>query len=172
MSISINPVVRGGSGGFDPAKMASMMATKMMSDLDPNNTGKVTKDQFVSAMTSKGMSSADATKMYDSIDTKGTGSITKSDLESAIKNGNVNPPPGGAQGGPRGAGGPAGPGGGGKSGGASNASTTYAAADTNQDGVVSAQEAAIYALKHASGSTTNSTTTDPSKLGKSVDKMV
>ncbi len=178
MSLSMNPVVRGGSGGFDPAKMASMMASKMMSDLDPTNTGKVTKDQFVAALTSKGMSSADATKMYDAIDTKGTGSFTKSDLEAAIQNGKVKPPSGGAQGGPRGAGGPggaggpAGPGGAGKSGGVSGSSTTYAAADTNQDGVVSAEEAAIYALKHPSAATTNSTTTDPSKLGKNIDEMV
>ena len=171
MPMSISPVVTVSGGGFDPSKMASKLASKMMSDLDPNNTGKVTKDQFVAALTTKGLSSADATKMYDSIDTKGTGSFTKSDLEAAIKNGNVKPPSGGAQGGPRGPGvpgGPAGPGGSGKSGGASSSSTTYAAADTNQDGVVSAQEAAIYALKHPS----NSTTTDPSKLGKNVDKMV
>jgi len=160
--------------------MATKMATKMMSDLDPNNTGKVTKDQFVSALTAKGMSSDDATNMYDSIDTKKTGSIGKSEIEAAIKNGNLQPPSGG----PRGAGGPSGaggPNGSGKSGRASGAggandtsssSTTYAAADTNQDGVVSSQEAAIYALKHPSFSTTESIKTDPSKLGKNVDKLV
>lgn len=169
MSMSISPAGNGSGGGFDPSKMASMMASKMMSDLDPNNTGKVTKDQFISGLTAKGVSSADATKMYDSIDTKKTGSIGKSDIEAAIKNGNLKPPSGAPQGGPRGAGGP---GGAGKSGGASTSSTTYAAADTNQDGVVSAQEAAIYAMKHPSVSTTDSTKTDPSKLGKNVDKMV
>ena len=181
MSMSISPAGNGSGGGFDPSKMASMMASKMMSDLDPSNTGKVTKDQFISGLTTKGVSSADATKMYDSIDTKKTGSIGKSDIEAAIKNGNLKPPSGGPQGGPRGAGGPGGagkpggaggPGGAGKSGGASSSSTTYAAADTNQDGVVSAQEAAIYAMKHPSVSTTDSTKTDPSKLGKNVDKMV
>jgi len=151
-----------------------------MSDLDPNNTGKVTKDQFVSGLTAKGVSTADATKMYDSIDTKKTGSITKSDIETAIKNGNLKPPSGGPQGGPRGAGGPGGsgksggPGGGGASGtgGASNSSQTYAAADTNKDGVVSAQEAAIYAISHPSTVATDSTKTDPSKLGQNVDKLV
>src|SRR5664279_870184 len=80
MSTSINAVVSGGSGVFDTSKMASKMASKMMSDLDPNNTGKVTEDQFVSALKSKGVSEADATKMYGSIDPKGTGSITKSDI--------------------------------------------------------------------------------------------
>jgi hypothetical protein len=185
MSISISSVASGGSSSFDPSKMASMMATKMMNDLDPNNTGKVTKDQFISTLTAKGVSLTDATKMYDSIDTKGSGSITKSDIETAIKNGNLKPPSGGPQGGPRGASGPGragGPGGAGKSGGASGASggaggassstQTYDPADTNKDGVVSAQEAAIYAIKRSSGSTTENTKTDPSKLGKNVDKLV
>ena len=104
MTISISAVGSGGSGGFDTSKMASMMASKMMSDLDPNSTGKVTKDQFVSALESKGVSEADATKMYSSIDTKNTGSITKSDIETAIKNGNLKPPSGGPRGGPGGAG--------------------------------------------------------------------
>jgi hypothetical protein len=174
MSISISSVGSGSGGGFDPSKMASMMASKMMNDLDPNNTGKVTKDQFVSGLTAKGVTTADATKMYDSIDTNKTGSITKSDIETAIKNGNLKPPSGG----PRGAGGPGesgkprGPGGAGGAGGASNSSQTYAAADTNKDGVVSAQEAAIYAISHPSAVATESTKTDPSKLGQNVDKLV
>jgi len=178
MSMSISSVGSGSSGGFDPSKMASMMASKMMNDLDPNNTGKVTKDQFVSGLTAKGVTTADATKMYDSIDTKKTGSITKSDIETAIKNGNLKPPSGGPQGGPRGAGGPGGsgksggPGGAGGTGGASNSSQTYAAADTNKDGVVSAQEAAIYTISHPSAAATESTKTDPSKLGQNVDKLV
>lgn len=163
----------------DPSKMASMMASKMMGDLDPNNTGKVNKDQFVSALTAKGVSSADATKMYSSIDTKGTGSITKSDIETAIKNGNLKPPSGGPQGGsgapggPSGAGGPAGaPGGAGGAGGASSSSKTIDAADTNQDGTVSAKEAdTYYAIKHPKASTTESTKIDLSKLGKNVDKV-
>jgi len=174
MSMSISSVGSGSSGGFDPSKMASMMASKMMNDLDPNNTGKVTKDQFVSAMTAKGMSSTDATKMYDSIDTKKTGSITKSDIETAIKNGNLKPPSGGPSGagGSGGTGKPRGAGGAGGTGGASNSSQTYAAADTNKDGVVSAQEAAIYAISHPSVAATESTKTDPSKLGQNLDKLV
>jgi hypothetical protein len=178
MSMSISSVGSGSSGGFDPSKMASMMASKMMNDVDPNNTGKVTKDQFVSGLTAKGVTTADATKMYDSIDTKKTGSITKSDIETAIKNGNLKPPSGGPQGGPRDAGGPGGsgksggPGGVGGAGGASNSSQTYAAADTNKDGVVSAQEEAIYAISHPSAAATESTKTEPSKLGQNVDKLV
>ena len=171
MSISsINTTVVSGGSGFNPSKMASKMAEKMMSDFDPNNTGKVTKDQFMSGLTAKGVSSADATKMYSSIDTKGTGSITKSDIETAIKNGNLKPPSGGPQGGTRGAGAP--PGGAGAPGGASSSSKTYDAADTNKDGVVSAQEALIYALKQSTSSATENSKTDPSKLGNNVDKQV
>jgi hypothetical protein len=140
--------------------MASLMASKLMKDLDPNNTGKVSKDQFVSGLTAKGVSTADATNMFDSIDTNKNGSITKSDIESAIKDGNLKPPSGGPQGGPRSAGG------------ASNTSQTYVAADTNKDGVVSPQEAAIYAISHPSAVATDSAKTDPSKLGQNVDKLV
>ena len=170
------------TSGVDPSKMASMMATKMMSDLDPNNTGSVSKDQFVSSLTDKGVSKEDATKMYSSIDTKGTGSITKSDIETAIKSGSLKPPSGGPQGasgatgGPSGAGSSAGAqggaGGAGGASGTSSSSTTYNAADTNQDGTVSAKEAdAYYAKLHPKASSTESTKTDPSKLGKNVDKV-
>ena len=179
MSMSISSVGNGSGGGFDPSKMASVMASKLMKDLDPNNTGKVSKDQFVSGLTAKGVSTADATNMFDAIDTNKTGSITKSDIESAIKDGNLKPPSGGPQGGPRGAGGPpdgpgksGGPGGAGGGGGASKTSQTYAAADTNKDGVVSPQEAAIYAISHPSAVATDSAKTDPSKLGQNVDKLV
>jgi hypothetical protein len=173
--MSISSVGSGSNGGVDPSKMASMMASKMMSELDPNSTGKVTKDQFVSGLTAKGVSSEDATKMYDAIDTQKTGSIGKSDIETAIKSGNLKPPAGGPAGGARGAGGPGGsgkPGGAGGAGGASNSSQTYAAADTNKDGVVSGQEAAVYAISHPSAAATESSKTDPSKLGRNVDKLV
>jgi Ca2+-binding EF-hand superfamily protein len=119
-------------------------------------------------LTAKGVSSAEATKMFDAIDTNKTGSIGKSDIETAVKNGKLKPPPD-AHCGSRKAGGP---GGAGKPGGASKTSTNYAAADTNQDGVVSVQEAATYAIKHPSVSTPDSTKTDPSNLGKNVDKLV
>jgi hypothetical protein len=112
--------------------------------------------------------------MYDSIDTKKTGSIGKSDIETAIKNGNLKPPTTGPQSSPDATGKPHGSGGPGRarrSGGASNSSTTYAAAETNQDGVVSVQKAAIYAMKHPSISTSDGTKADPSKLGKNVDKL-
>jgi len=170
MSVSINTVGNRGGGGLDPSAMASKIATRMMSDLDPGNTGKVTKDQFISGMTAKGVSSADATKMYDAIDTKNTGSIGKSDIEAAIRNGNLKPPAGGPPGGHRRPGGHGA--GAGKPEGGGSTSTTYAAADTNQDGVVSVQEAAVYAMKHPSVLTGGSTATDSTRLGKNVDKRV
>jgi len=179
MSISVsNTAVVSGSSGFNPSTMAS----KMMSDLDPNNTGKVTKDQFISDLKGKGVPTTDATKMYNSIDTKGTGSITKSDIETAIKNGNLKPPSGGPQGKPPSGGlqGPP-PSGGGPQGGASGAgvpsgtsssSKDYDAADTNGDGKVSAQETIIYEVKQSTAAITKNTKTDPLKLGNNVDKQV
>ncbi|MEI7430653.1 MAG: EF-hand domain-containing protein [Betaproteobacteria bacterium] len=166
MSSLINAVGSGGSSGFDTSKMATLMASKMMSDLDPNDTGKVTKDQFVSALKSKGVSEADATKMYGSIDTKDTGSITKSDIETAIKNGNLKPPSGGSRGSPGGAGASAGTG---QAGGSATTSTkTYDKEDLNQDGTVTATEELVYELKHpAVASSDNKTSTQ--KPGSNVD---
>jgi len=166
MSTSINAVASGGSSVFDTSKMASTMASKMMSDLDPNNTGKVTKDQFVSALNSNGVSAADATKMYDSIDSKDTGSITKSDIETAIKNGNLKPPSGGSR---SGSGGASAPGGAGQTGSSATASTkTYDKEDTNQDGTVTSTEELVYELKHpAVASSDDKTSTQ--KTGSNVD---
>lgn len=173
MSMTINATGSGTVPRFDPSKMAARMASKMMGDLDPNNSGSVTKDKFVAALTAKGLSSADATKMYDSIDTEKTGSITKSDIESAIKSGSLKPPAGGPPGGtgrPHGHDGAGAPGGSGGSAGAGKASAstsskTYEAADTNQDGTVSSEEALLYAVK--SESSASKTTTN--SLGKNID---
>jgi hypothetical protein len=170
MSIPIGAVGNTNAVGFDPSKMVSRIASKMMSDLDPNNMGNVTKDQFISALTDKGVSRVAATKMYDAVDTKNTGSIGKSDLETAIKNGTLKPPAGGPPGGPHGSRGHGDVNG--KPGGGKNTSTDYSAADTNQDGVVSVEEAAIYEIKHPSTSTIDKNKTDQSKLGKNVDKLV
>jgi hypothetical protein len=166
MSTSVSAVGSGGSGGFDTSKAASNMASKMMSDLDPNNTGKVTKDQFVSALKSKGVSEADATKTYSSIDTKGTGSITKSDIETAINNGNLKPQSGGSRGssGSADASGSAG-----QTGDSATTTTkTYDKEDTNQDGTVTSLEELVYELKHpAVASSDNKATTQ--KPGSNVN---
>jgi Ca2+-binding EF-hand superfamily protein len=118
-------------------------------DLDPNDTGKVTKGQFVSGLTTMGVATADATKIYDSIDSKKTGSITESEIETAIRNWKLKRPTNDSQGGPHAAVGKSTSGKSGKSGGsvrsagASNSSATHSAGDTNKDGVGSAQETAI-----------------------------
>lgn len=169
MSISVSGSQSAASmGNFDPSKMASKIASKMMNDLDGNKDGSISKDEFVSGMTSHGMSATDAGKMYDSIDTKKSGSISKSDIESAVKNGNLKPPSGKRP--PSGAGGPGGTGGAGGASSSLSSSKTYDAADTNKDGTVSAQEALVYSLQHPSLSKTE--TPDSSQLGQNVDQIV
>ena len=170
MSFSINSVGSGSSVGVDPSKMASSIASKMMADLNPNNTGTVTKDQFVLALTAKGVSSADATKMYESIDTKNTGSITKSDIETAIKDGSLKPPSGASQGAAKGSGSSNGSG---SAGGASktNSSKSYDKMDLNQDGTVTAVEAMIYELKHINLSS-SAKTTSTQQAGSNVNVKV
>jgi hypothetical protein len=166
MSTSINVVGSGSSSGFDTSKMSTLMASKMMSDLDPNNTGKVTKDQFVSALKTKGVSEDDATKMYGSIDTKGTGSITKSDIETAISNGNLKPPSGASRGSSGGAGAPSGTGQAGDS--TTSTNKTYDKEDSNKDGTVTSTEELVYELKHpAAASSGNKAATQ--KTGSNVD---
>jgi Ca2+-binding EF-hand superfamily protein len=145
--------------------MASKLASKMLGELDANQDGSIDKKEFVTGMTTKGVSVADAGKMFDAIDTKKAGAINKSDIETAVKSGALKPPPGGA---PSGAGGKPPPGGGGGGGGGS--SQSYDAADTNKDGTVSAQEALLYSMKHPSN--TKSQMAALSSLGKNVDKTV
>jgi len=169
MSTSIIALGSAVSGSFDTSKVASKIASKMVSDLDPNNTGKVTKDQFVSALKSKGVSEADATKTYSSIDTKGTGSITKSDVETAINNGNLKPQPGGS----RGSSGSADASGRTRQTGsaATTSAKIYEKDDTNEDGTVTSLEELVYALKHpAEASSDNKTLTQ--KPGSNVNVTV
>ena len=52
---------------FDPSKGAARFASKVFSDMDTDTDGKVTKDEFVKGLESKGVSSEDATKQYDAI---------------------------------------------------------------------------------------------------------
>ena len=153
---------------FDPAKGAARFAAKVFGDLDADKDGKVNKDEFVSGLESKGVSADDATKQFDAIDTQKSGAITQSDLETAIKSGtfaSAKPPAGtggshGAQGGAK----PEGGGGGVSS--ASSATKTYEAADSNEDGTVSAQEQLVYNISHPSEKTS-----DSSKIGNNIDQL-
>ena len=159
------------SSTFDPAKGAARFAAKVFGDLDADKDGKVNKDEFVSGLESKGVSADDATKQFDAIDTQRSGSITQSDLETAIKSGTFAPPkPPAGTGGPGGAGGHQGgakpaEGAGGVSS-ASSATKTYEAADSNEDGAVSAQEQLVYDNSHPSAKTS-----DSSKIGSNIDQL-
>jgi len=156
---------------FDPAKGAARFAAKVFGDLDADKDGKVNKDEFVSGLESKGVSADDATKQFDAIDTQKSGSITQSDLETAIKSGTFAPPkPPAGTGGPSGAGGHQGgakpaEGANGVSS-ASSATKTYEAADSNEDGAVSAQEQLVYDNSHPSAKTS-----DSSKIGSNIDQL-
>ncbi|HEX5341327.1 MAG TPA: EF-hand domain-containing protein [Duganella sp.] len=154
---------------FDPSKGAARFASKVFSDMDADTDGKVSKDEFVKGLESKGVSSEDATKQFEAIDKQGTGSITQDDLESAIKSGDFKPPrPQGGAGGPQGGGAPQG-GGGGASGVSGSSSTkTYEAADKNEDGTVTQQEQLVYDMAQAAKSAAN---TSASSLGNNVDAL-
>ncbi|MBS1131109.1 MAG: hypothetical protein H6R16_2111 [Proteobacteria bacterium] len=160
----------GSGGGFDLSKMASSMATKIVKELDTDQSGSVNKAEFVTGMTAKGVSATDASAKFDSIDTEKTGSISQSDIETNIKSSAPKdgaPPGGGAKGAP-----PAGGGGqanGSTSSSSSSSSKSYEKADTNKDGTVSQVEQLLYSMKHpeATSSSDNKTTTQP--LGKTID---
>jgi len=160
-------------GNLNLANIASAIASKMVSNLDTNGDGNVSKDEFVKGLASKGISSTDATKMFESIDKNKTGSISKSDISSAIQAGTISlpKPPQGSAGGLGGAGGST-PSGGGNIGSgsssivelrsasssksssaassSSSSTKSYAKADANRDGVVTEEEQIIYDLSHPS----------------------
>ncbi|WP_343728195.1 EF-hand domain-containing protein [Duganella sp.] len=154
---------------FDPSKGAARFASKVFKDMDADTDGKVSKDEFVKGLESKGVSADDATRQYEAIDKEGTGSITKDDLESAIKSGDFKPPR--PQGGAEGAqgGGAARAAGGGGTVSAGSSTKTYEAADKNQDGTVTQQEQLVYDMAQAAKSAAASTSAD--KLGTNIDAL-
>jgi len=154
---------------FDPAKGAARLAAKVFGEMDADTDGKVSKDEFVKGLESKGVSTEDATKQYAAIDKEGTGSITQDDLTSAIKSGDFKPPrPQGAEG-QQASGGAKG--GGGSVSGSSSATKTYEAADKNEDGTVTQQEQLVYDLAQANKAAAASATTSNANLGNNVDAM-
>lgn len=170
MAISIT----GGASGsglekLAPAKMASRVASKMMSELDTNQDGSVSKDEFVSGLTSNGVSADAAGKMFDVIDVHKAGVINKSDLETAIRSGAVKVPSqrplsrvvkGTAANDTSGTSGT----------GNIQPVRNFAPADSNKDDSVSAQEAALYGLKHPANTAMDAT--DAAKIGQNVDELV
>ena len=125
--------------------------------MDTDGSGSVSKDEFESAfvqISQKGGQAADAAsssstdtsalkakadEIYAKMDTDGDGSLSVGEFQTAAKAQEAQHSEGG-HGGPRRAGG-----GGGASAAASGSTQkTYDPADTNKDGVVSAQEASVY----------------------------
>jgi hypothetical protein len=154
--------------------MASSMATKIVKELDTDQSGSVSKSEFVSGATAKGISATDASTKFDSIDIKKTGSISRSDIETDIKSsvpkdgaapsGGAKPPSG-AKGAP--------PAGGGQAGSASTSTSSsstksYDKADANKDGTVSAVEQLLYSIKHPDV-TSSSDKTSAQSLGNTID---
>lgn len=119
-----------GDGSVSQAEMKSLMdiMDKMASGSGSDSSSSTSATSDTSS-SSSGPSSSD---MFSKLDTNGDGSLSKAEFEAGR-------PQGGN--GPHGAGGmPPPPGGAGGAGSSSASSTTYDPLDTNQDGVVSAQE--------------------------------
>ena len=128
--------------------------------MDTDGSGGVSKEEFESAfvqISQKGGKAADgatttddstsalkskADAIYAKMETDGDGSLSASEFQTAAKAQE-------AQHAERGHGGHRGTGGAGASGPSSSAQKAYDPADTNKDGVVSSQEAAVYKTQQA-----------------------
>jgi Ca2+-binding EF-hand superfamily protein len=133
----------GGSGGFDPVRMADEFFKKA----DSNGDGGIDKAEL-KTMISQGPGGGDVDKAFAEADTDGDSMINQAENEDHLKKigeemqahagkAGGGMPPGGGGGAP-----PAAAGGGGSD------SKVYDPADTNKDGVVSAREELAYAAKH------------------------
>lgn len=80
MMATLLQMLSGGDSSSSNASSASSsdsdLASKIFSQIDADEDGKVTKDEFVKNRP-QFISEADATKQFDAIDKEGTGSITK-----------------------------------------------------------------------------------------------
>ena len=165
MAISVRPVGSGSSpASFTPSKSAAGLASQLMKELDTNHDGTVTKQEFVAALSAKGVSADEAGKLFDAFDKRQTGAITQSDIASTLKSAKPQRPAGGH---PHGGHPPTAP-----AGQASSSSTpaaqTYDPADTNHDGKVSAEEALAYGLLHP---TTGASTGASNPPGSTIDQQ-
>ena len=124
---------------------------------DANSDGKLTKDELTVALESAGDTEADSKTKADAffkmLDTSSKGYVTKNDVTQGSQKAQGAPPGTGAR--------PAGGGGGGGGGGGSTSATsaTTDPADTNGDGVVSAEEQLAYQLKQYQTSNTSEEST-------------
>ncbi|MHC1760370.1 MAG: EF-hand domain-containing protein [Negativicutes bacterium] len=107
------------------AQSAMLSATEMYEKMDTDADGSVTQEEFV-ATRPENVTEEMAANLYNSFDADESGSLTVTEYETAMNQGPPPPPP------PSGAGGM----------GSSTESETFSDLDTNQDGVVSAEELA------------------------------
>ena len=119
----------------------------LFSEVDGNGDGTVDSDELAALQEKMGIEDDGA---MDRLDTNEDGSLSAEEFAAARPQAEQGAPAGQGMGGPGGPGG-SGPGGGAGGSGStgSTSSTTYDPLDTNQDGVVSAQERAVGELKEA-----------------------
>ena len=180
----------------DPATTAANMLDK----IDTKNQGFIDKEELQVAAGKlqagqSGASTADTSKadaLFKKLDGNDDGKITKNELTDGLKklsaefdnqNSQVNAgrarlegrggPPPGAEGGAPGKAGAGDAGGANAANGASGSSATksYDAADTNQDGTVSAAELLVYQISTAAKAATSSTSSSASSGNASSDKV-
>ena len=111
----------------DAGKTAMLSTSEMYDKMDADGDGSVTQEEFVAARPDD-VTEEMAANLYNSFDTYTSGSLSESEFETAMKQAPPPPPPP--------------PGGGGGMGSSTEESQTFSELDTNQDGVVSAEELA------------------------------
>ena len=131
-SNSLTGVVASNSDGdtfqlSDAGKTAMLSTSEMYDKMDADGDGAVTQEEFVAARPDD-VTEEMAANLYNSFDTDTSGSLTESEFETAMNQALSPPPP------------PSG--GGGGMGASTEESQTFSELDTNQDGVVSAEELA------------------------------
>ena len=131
-SNSLTGVVASNSDGdtfqlSDAGKTAMLSTSEMYDKMDADGDGAVTQEEFVAARPDD-VTEEMAANLYNSFDTDTSGSLTESEFETAMNQALPPPPP------------PSG--GGGGMGASTEESQTFSELDTNQDGVVSAEELA------------------------------
>ena len=130
-SNSLTGVVASNSDGdtfqlSDAGKTAMLSTSEMYDKMDADGDGAVTQEEFLAARPDD-VTEEMAANLYNSFDTDTSGSLTESEFETAMNQAPPPPPP---------------PGGGGGMGSSTEDSQTFSELDTNQDGVVSAEELA------------------------------
>ncbi|MEM9160278.1 MAG: EF-hand domain-containing protein [Verrucomicrobiota bacterium] len=75
----------GGQGGFNPAQF-NQMKEQSFKTADADGDGAVSKAEFGTVMSDRGMSTDQIDTMFSKIDTGGDGSISQNESDAAIEN--------------------------------------------------------------------------------------